>query len=409
MRIAVLAAAYPPDIRGGGEISTKLISEALANEGAEISVLAIGEEENKTFVNNVEIFRIRSPNCHWNFKAPSSAVRKTFWHALDNYNPRAIKKIEDFLEHVQPQIFITSTVENFGAAPWLISKRKTNFKTVHKLRSYYTFCMWGTAFKNGQNCTSICASCRLGSIGRRIASRNVDGVIGLSNSTLKIHLSHGLFSNAATAIIPDPVTVRSSERAVQTARRQSRVIGYLGFITPNKGIELIAEALRLLDENQRPSLMIAGTGGNVYTTALKKQFSGLDCSFVGWQQNSNFLSSIDYLVVPSRFREPFGRIVVEAFANQVPVIGSNIGGIGEMVRSGHDGFLFDAGSAQSLAKSLLMAYQLSDEAYSVMRINASISSERYVGSVVARRNLEFFDALLSGDMRPGSTFGDTAR
>jgi glycosyltransferase involved in cell wall biosynthesis len=47
---------------------------------------------------------------------------------------------------------------------------------------------------------------------------------------------------------------------------------------------------------------------------------------------------IDLLLVPSR-QEAFGRVVLEGMAARVPVIGSNVGGIPEMITDGHNGFL----------------------------------------------------------------------
>ena len=403
MRIGILAAAYPPDIRGGGEISTKLIAESLAEEGAEVFVLAAAESRDEYLQGSVHIQRVSSPNFYWNFRPPKSKLPKLLWHAADNYNPVAVKRISDFIIRRRPDVFLTSTIENFGAAAWQ-APAKLGVKTFHKLRSYYPFCAFGTSFKNGVNCNRICLGCMIGSIGRRQASQYVDGVIGLSMTTLKVHLDHGLFRNAVSTVIPDPVSLQLKQHRGFKLRRSPPTFGYLGFLTPNKGIELIADALASTSRLSKARLLIAGTGDKVYLDGLRAQFKGFDCHFLGWQANHLFLEEIDFLVVPSRFREPFGRIVVEAFEAGVPVIGSRTGGIGEMVEEGITGFRFQPGNPADLARSMIAAIELEYQSYKGFSMRARSKANDYVGPAVAKKNIRFFEAVLSNKARPGTLY-----
>ena len=52
-----------------------------------------------------------------------------------------------------------------------------------------------------------------------------------------------------------------------------------------------------------------------------------------------FLSRIDVLAVPSQWLETGPLVVLEAFAAGTPVIGSDLGGIRELVSDGRDGLL----------------------------------------------------------------------
>jgi len=45
--------------------------------------------------------------------------------------------------------------------------------------------------------------------------------------------------------------------------------------------------------------------------------------------------------MPSECFETFGRVIIESFRVGVPVIGSNIGGIPEIIQEEHNGFLFE--------------------------------------------------------------------
>ena len=64
------------------------------------------------------------------------------------------------------------------------------------------------------------------------------------------------------------------------------------------------------------------------------------------------IGKYDALVVPSVCLETGPLVVLEAFAAGVPVIGSRLGGIAEMVRDGVDGLLFEAGSPEDLADKI---------------------------------------------------------
>jgi glycosyltransferase involved in cell wall biosynthesis len=60
----------------------------------------------------------------------------------------------------------------------------------------------------------------------------------------------------------------------------------------------------------------------------------------------------DFLVVPSDSPEPFGLVAIEAFARGRPVIGSDAGGLADIVESGENGFLYPIGDADALATVL---------------------------------------------------------
>ena len=64
------------------------------------------------------------------------------------------------------------------------------------------------------------------------------------------------------------------------------------------------------------------------------------------------IGKYDALLVPSVCLETGPLVVLEAFAAGVPVIGSRLGGIAEMVQDGMDGLLFEAGNSKDLADAV---------------------------------------------------------
>jgi glycosyltransferase involved in cell wall biosynthesis len=63
------------------------------------------------------------------------------------------------------------------------------------------------------------------------------------------------------------------------------------------------------------------------------------------------------LVVPSECNENAPLVILEAFSAGIPVVGSNLGGIPELIENGINGFLFKPGDAEDLKEKLLVILQ----------------------------------------------------
>jgi len=161
------------------------------------------------------------------------------------------------------------------------------------------------------------------------------------------------------AVIPqfgvDPAifTPRPSERDSTAVFR----IGYAGRLVPEKGVDLLLEAMANLAGPWR--LVIVGTGpeqGRLAALARRPSLAGR-VSFEGYLPSVRlpaFYRQLDALVLPSRSRpnwvEQFGRVLIEAMASGVPVVGSNCGEIPKVV--GDAGLIFPEGNAEALGKCL---------------------------------------------------------
>jgi len=77
-----------------------------------------------------------------------------------------------------------------------------------------------------------------------------------------------------------------------------------------------------------------------------------DVDFVGYVNPDSFLSEIDVLVVPSVWQDPSPRVISEAYAHGIAVVGSRIGGIPELVEEGQTGLLFAPDDSDDLAQKM---------------------------------------------------------
>ncbi len=136
--------------------------------------------------------------------------------------------------------------------------------------------------------------------------------------------------------------------------------GYLGRLVPEKGLDtLIAAMVLLRDEGRAVHLQIVGDGPHRPTLEGLVRAAGLDdrVRFVAPMPPASVarqMCELDALVLPSRgtpvWREQFGRVLVEAMACKVPVVGSDSGAIPEVI--GDAGLVFHEDDAAGLAAQL---------------------------------------------------------
>jgi glycosyltransferase involved in cell wall biosynthesis len=137
---------------------------------------------------------------------------------------------------------------------------------------------------------------------------------------------------------------------------------FLGRISEEKGISTLINAVSGLDI----SIKIAGTGPLL--DELKKQQNEY-IEFVGFKSGkelTRLIQNASFVVVPSEWYENNPLSVIEAMMLGTPVIGSNIGGIPELIINEKTGFLFDSKNAEDIRKKILKAVALSPEAYDLM-------------------------------------------
>jgi glycosyltransferase involved in cell wall biosynthesis len=157
--------------------------------------------------------------------------------------------------------------------------------------------------------------------------------------------------------------VRQSKPSVllrRSARRPSReqaVVGYIGRLVPEKGVDVLLEAIAQL---RGPwELRILGSGPDHDRLVKMAQWLGIlpRVTFdnpIPSTQLPYYYSGLDVLVLPSRtmpnWKEQFGRVLIEAMACQVVVVGAHCGAIPEVI--GDAGLTFVEGDPIDLRARL---------------------------------------------------------
>ena len=229
---------------------------------------------------------------------------------------------------------------------------------------------------------------------------NVDGSVGwqhrLKRFVLRFAKSFAI-SNAIAEQLPrsavrvgNPYNDEVFRNLHPTARTKELI--FVGRLVTDKGADLLLEALALLDA--KPRLTIAGEGPE--RARLEKQAADLrlqsQVNFAGNQtseQLAKILNEHQILVVPSRWREPFGIVALEGIACGCVAVGSAEGGLVEAI--GPCGITFPNGKARALAD--VLARLLVDQTEcDRLRQNANAHLARFTRREVAKNYLETMDS-----------------
>ena len=186
-----------------------------------------------------------------------------------------------------------------------------------------------------------------------------------------------------------------------TSQSEAFHIGYAGGLLPEKGLDLLLRACAGLEGDWR--LTLVGSGEEL--EALRKLASegGIaDRVTLGVRLPSaempDFYRSLDLLVLPSRTRpnwkEQFGRVLIEAMASGVPVLGSDSGEIPHVI--GSAGVVFPEGDVGALRSQLQRLMQ--DRA--ARECLAAAGRERvlaqYTMAEIARQTVAAYTAAADG-------------
>jgi len=133
------------------------------------------------------------------------------------------------------------------------------------------------------------------------------------------------------------------------------VIGIISVLRRGKGHKTFLEAARMLhDAGWSAHFVIVGEGLSrpMVEQHVAELRVGDYVKLLGHHEDvPAVLRSLDVMVIPS-LHEGIPQIGLQALACQTPVVGSNVGGIPEIIRPGETGRLFPAGEAAALASAV---------------------------------------------------------
>jgi glycosyltransferase involved in cell wall biosynthesis len=190
----------------------------------------------------------------------------------------------------------------------------------------------------------------------RLTARLVDAYVANSPGALAVLADHGI-SAGRLRFIPNGIDADRWPVADREGRTGAPVVACVGRFTPVKRQEdLIAAAALLRDQGIDVCLRLAGDGPLLGAVRAQVAAFGLQDRVtlhgtLAPPEVSQLLADADIACMPSS-QEGMPGAVMEAMASGLPVVGTRVNGIAELVRDGESGLLVEARDPTALAAAL---------------------------------------------------------
>jgi glycosyltransferase involved in cell wall biosynthesis len=287
-----------------------------------------------------------------------------FWGGV--YNICAYREMRRLIENDRPDVVHVHSVYPMFSPSILVACRRMNVPVVMTVHSHNLTCpTWYHLYKGrvcedcvgGHEYRCVLKNCRnnilessayalRSSVARsfRLFHDNVSVLIALTPFA-KAKLLRAGFREAQIAVVPNPAYVREAPAATSVGA----YVGFAGRISPEKGIDtLLAAAAQMPDV----PFKVAGDGPAFREMKAKAPQNVEFVGQLGPDQLNQFYGLSRMLVVPSVWFEQFPMVVLEGMGRALPVIGSRIGGLPEIIDEGLTGSTFEPGSPDDLARQV---------------------------------------------------------
>lgn len=358
MKILIVNTFYYPNMVGGTEHSVKILAEGLKKNNNEVFVFTVDNVKGKGIKvdveNEIKIYRCDGGK----FNTEARLNRKKFIfekvkNKIVEFNNKYVgNQFLKVLEEINPDIIHVNNL--YGISPRIlkISKEK-NIKIVYTIRDYWILDP-SVENKNRKNLLI-----KLYQSYFRKYTKYVDYVTAPSKFTLDTLLNNKYFGNSEYLVVPNCVNINEIElkKIIDIKNNiDSKIINYIfvGMLEEKKGILNLLKAFENID-NENVKLTICGSG------SLEKKIK----YYCKKDDRINYLGQLkkeelekewikaDVCIVPSVWDEPFGRVVIEANQYGNIVIGSNKGGIKEILDNIKTGIEFQFDDIEDLKKKIL--------------------------------------------------------
>ena len=214
-----------------------------------------------------------------------------------------------------------------------------------------------------------------------------------------------LFSKRVVSVIPNGINIENFQPRDRRLAREMHGIPSKAktilFVADSagekrKGLKILVEALKELENPEQYFFAIIGGG-------LSGQEFGGRFKALGFFEDEAALSFVysaaDVFVIPS-LQDNLPNTAVEALACGLPTIGSNVGGIPEVVRNGETGLVFPPGDSRSLREGMAALLAEPERRESMAKVSRRIALEEYSLQLQAQRYEALYQKLL--DVAPPS-------
>ncbi len=226
--------------------------------------------------------------------------------------------------------------------------------------------------------------------------QNCDHLIGNTEDIVSYVLEQG-WSEGKVHYLPNFVT---SKPVAPLTRQEfftpdsAPLFLCMGRLHENKGFDVM---LRALSRVPNAYLWIAGEGAQRQKLEKIAEASGVKprVRFLGWRNDvAELLACCDVFVCPSR-HEPLGNVILEAWANNRPVVAADSSGPNNLIEHLKTGVLVPADNAFMLSKALRMVIDDANLCEHISQCGYEMYLGRFTETIIVAKYMEFFNRILS--------------
>ncbi|HHV63111.1 MAG TPA: glycosyltransferase family 4 protein [Firmicutes bacterium] len=376
MRVLMLSWEYPPRVVGGLARHVQQLSRALVTAGLDVEVVTCGtpgaadmEDDRGVRIHRIAMNNPAPPDfLTWVMQLNLNMLEKAYENIVAG-GPYDIVHAHDWLV-----AYAAKALKHSQRAPLVATIHATewgrNWGLHNDLQRYISNVEWWLCFEAWR---VICCS--------EYMRHELQTIFQLPGDKIRV-LPNGV-DPAEFQIKPDN-DLASFRRSY--AAPDEKLIFFVGRLVHEKGVHILIEAVpKILHYWNKSKVVIAGKGpADAYLKDRARSLGVYDrIYFTGYiddDTRNRLYKCADVAVVPSLY-EPFGITALEAMAAGTPVVVSDVGGLGEVVRHGITGWKSYAGNPNSLADGILhliyrpdLAYKLKENAYREVTTRYSWSS-----------------------------------
>jgi len=237
--------------------------------------------------------------------------------------------------------------------------------------------------------------------------KNAARILAISPADLEILEKFNVDRNKIK-IIPCGIDVSEfeniQEKYMPKKNKKFVNILYVGTIYPNKGLEVLIEALVAMDKSKLNRLKVDIVGDTSkfpsYVEKIEKMIKKYGLSsivrFRGYVDRRTLLMKYrlaDIYVRPSMV-ESFGITVLEAMASETPVIVTDVGGAKTFVKNGETGLLVPPGDSQRLREAMEKLIDNNELRKSLAKNGRKFVVAHFSWSIIAQRIKNIYDEIL---------------
>lgn len=349
-RILHLSSLYPPHIVGGAERSVSMLAEAQAASGWEVAAACLTPGDAlEEMRNGVRVLRMPHGNDFWLEDWQRHTKHERDWAKFkQQWHVGIERRFGEVIDAVRPDLVNTHSLVDISTRVWRAAHAR-GIPIVHTLRDFDLLCAASSMYRESGPCTHRHLKCRVLTFAKKIDQRRVVAVTAVGSEVLARHLHYGFFDHVQPRhrrVIWNTASVAGIGPDYRKPPRWGPItFGYLGRISPEKGVDTLLEAARLLPRDGWRLLIAGAALGPIERYHALAE--GLPVEFIGFAEPKALFEAVDVLVAPSLWAEPLGRTVIEAYRADTPVIGARSGGIAEVIAD--DDWLVEPGDVAALA------------------------------------------------------------